>query len=159
MLELMAKALGMDTIDMRVMFEEGHQGMRMNYYPPCPEPKLAISLNSHSDAAGLTILLEINEMECLQIRKNGLWIPVKPFPNAFCDQHWRHFGVKERVSIATFYLSKLDGDMGPAASLITPQTPAMKRIGFVDYLKRFFVLRAPWKIVCGCLEDSKSRKH
>ena len=82
-LELMAKALGMEHNDMRSLFEEGFQGMRMNYYPPCPQPKLAIGLNAHSDAAGLTILLQVNEMEGLQIRKDGRWISIKPLPNAF----------------------------------------------------------------------------
>ena len=45
--------------------------------------ELAIGLNAHSDAVGLTILLQINEMEGLQIRQNGMWIPVKPLQNAF----------------------------------------------------------------------------
>ncbi|KAK7838457.1 protein srg1 [Quercus suber] len=35
-LELMAKALRMEHNDMRNLFEEGYQGVRMNYYPPCP---------------------------------------------------------------------------------------------------------------------------
>ena len=82
-LDLMAIALKMEAVDMKVLFEEGHQAMRMNYYPPCPQPELAIGLNSHSDAVGLTILLQINEMEGLQIRQNGMWIPVKPLQNAF----------------------------------------------------------------------------
>ena len=82
-LNLMAKALKMEAVDMKVLFEEGHQAMRMNYYPPCPQPELAIGLNAHSDAVGLTILLQINEMEGLQIRQNGMWIPVKPLQNAF----------------------------------------------------------------------------
>lgn len=82
-LDLTAKALKMETVDMKVLFEEGHQAMRLNYYPPCPQPELAIGLNSHSDAAGLTILLQVNEMEGLQIRQNGMWIPVKPLHSAF----------------------------------------------------------------------------
>ncbi|XP_039051358.1 protein SRG1-like [Hibiscus syriacus] len=83
LLYLMLEALGMDPNDMRLLFEEGQQGMRMNYYPLCPEPELVIGLNSHSDAVGLTILLQVNEMEGLQIRKNGVWVPIKPLPNAF----------------------------------------------------------------------------
>ncbi|KAM3748530.1 hypothetical protein ACB098_05G116400 [Castanea mollissima] len=35
-LELMAKALRMEHNDMRNLFEEGYQGMRINYYPPWP---------------------------------------------------------------------------------------------------------------------------
>ena len=45
---------------------------------------------------------------------------------------------KERVSIATFYSPKLDGDMGPAPSLVTPETRALfKRIGVADYFKGY----------------------
>ena len=46
---------------------------------------------------------------------------------------------KERLSIATFYSPKLDGEMGPAPSLITPETPAnFKRMGVADYFKELF---------------------
>jgi isopenicillin N synthase-like dioxygenase len=82
-LELMAKALKMEYNDMKNLFEDGRQAMRMNYYPPCPQPDLAIGLNSHSDGVGLTILLQLNEMEGLQIRKDEMWVPVKPLLNAF----------------------------------------------------------------------------
>jgi isopenicillin N synthase-like dioxygenase len=82
-LELMAKALRMENNDMKNQFEDGWQAIRMNYYPPCSQPELVIGLNAHSDAVGLTILLQLNEMEGLQIKKDGMWIPVIPLPNAF----------------------------------------------------------------------------
>jgi isopenicillin N synthase-like dioxygenase len=82
-LDLMGKALKMEATDMKELFDEGWQSIRMNYYPPCPQPELVIGLNSHSDSVGLTILLQVNDMEGLQISKNGMWIPVKPLPNAF----------------------------------------------------------------------------
>ena len=45
----------------------------------------------------------------------------------------------ERLSIATFYSPKLDGDMGPAPSLVKPERPALfKRIGVADYFKGIF---------------------
>lgn len=45
---------------------------------------------------------------------------------------------KARISIATFLSPKLDGDLGPAPSLLTPQNPAkFRRIGVADYLKDF----------------------
>ncbi|KAE8689057.1 Protein SRG1 [Hibiscus syriacus] len=152
LLDLMAEALGMDPNDMRLLFEEGHQGIRMNNYPPCPEPELAIGLSSHSDAVGLTILVQVNEMEGLQIKKNGVWVPIKPLPNAFVvnigdimeiisngiyksvEHRATVNSDKERVPVATFYNPKLDGEMGPAPSLITPQTPPLfKRISVADY--------------------------
>ncbi|XP_050287569.1 protein SRG1-like isoform X8 [Quercus robur] len=155
-LELMAKALGMEHNDMRSLFEEGFQGMRMNYYPPCPQPELAIGLNAHSDAGGLTILLQVNEMEGLQIRKDGRWISIKPLPNAFIvnigdileivtngiyrsiEHRATVNSAKERLSVATFYSPSLEADMGPAPSLITPESPPLfKRIGVADYFREF----------------------
>ena len=45
---------------------------------------------------------------------------------------------KERLSIATFYSPKQDVDMGPAPSLVTPETPALfKRILTSDYFKGY----------------------
>ncbi|XP_059439774.1 protein SRG1-like [Corylus avellana] len=156
-LDLLAKALKMEAMDMKELFEEGWQSIRMNYYPPCPQPELVIGLNPHSDAVGLTILLQVNEMEGLQIRKNGMWIPVKPLPNAFVVnigdilemvtnglyQSIEHRATvnseKERLSIAVFYSPKLDGDMGPAPSLVTAGRPALfKRIGVAEYFRGFY---------------------
>ncbi|XP_057494276.1 protein SRG1-like [Actinidia eriantha] len=132
------------------------QSMRMNYYPPCPQPDLVIGLTPHSDAVGLTILLQLNEVEGLQIKKDGMWVPVRPLPNAFTVnigdmleivtngiyKSIKHRGVvnseKERLSIATFHSLNLDGDVGPAPSLITPETPALfKSVGVADYYRRF----------------------
>ena len=45
--------------------------MRMNYYPPCPEPDKAIGLTPHSDVDALTVVFQLNETEGLQIRKEG----------------------------------------------------------------------------------------
>jgi len=78
-----AKALKMETDEMTVLFEEGMQAMRMNYYPACPEPEKAIGLTPHSDAVGITFLLQLNEVQGLQIRKDDIWISIIPLPNAF----------------------------------------------------------------------------
>jgi isopenicillin N synthase-like dioxygenase len=82
-LDLMAYSLAIDPAEIRELFDHATQSTRMNYYPPCPQPELVVGLNSHSDGGGLTILLQGNDVEGLQIKKDGLWIPVKPLPNAF----------------------------------------------------------------------------
>ncbi|KAL7242162.1 hypothetical protein ACSBR1_014682 [Camellia fascicularis] len=82
-LDYMAKALKMNVEDMRKLFEEGMHAMKMNYYPPCPQRELFAGLTPHADSVGVTILLQLNEMECLQIKKDGMWVPVKPLSNAF----------------------------------------------------------------------------
>ncbi|KAG5517103.1 hypothetical protein RHGRI_037754 [Rhododendron griersonianum] len=63
----MAKALKMDSEEMRELFSDGVQSMRMNYYPPCPEPDMAIGFSPHSDADALTILYQLNGINGLQI--------------------------------------------------------------------------------------------
>lgn len=46
---------------------------------------------------------------------------------------------KERLSIATFYNTKLDGQIGPAPSIISAENPAkFKSIGAVDYFRGLF---------------------
>jgi hypothetical protein len=82
-IELMANALAIDPEEITELFDIGTQSIRVNYYPPCPQPEKVIGIKSHSDAGGLTILLEINDIEGLQIKKEGQWIPVLPLPNAF----------------------------------------------------------------------------
>ena len=156
-LDCIAKVLKMKVEEMMELFEEGMQSMRMNYYPPCPQPEQVIGLTPHSDAVGLTILLQINEMEGLQIKKDGMWVPVKPLPETFvinvgdvleivtngAYRSIEHRAVvnstKERMSIATFYSPRLDGKMGPAPSLITSRTPALYRtIGVAEYYQGLF---------------------
>uniref|UniRef100_J3KU18 Isopenicillin N synthase-like Fe(2+) 2OG dioxygenase domain-containing protein n=1 Tax=Oryza brachyantha TaxID=4533 RepID=J3KU18_ORYBR len=59
------------------------QFLRMNYYPPCTSmPEKVLGFSPHSDASFLTLLLEVNSVQGLQIRKGGAWIPVKPCADA-----------------------------------------------------------------------------
>ena len=67
----------------------------------------------------------------LQIVSNGIYRSIEHRATVNSE--------KERLSIATFYSPKLDGEMGPAPSLITPETPAnFKRMGVADYFKELF---------------------
>lgn len=159
MFNIMGKALGMKAEeDLSALFDGGKQSMRMNYYPKCPQPGVVMGLNPHSDGAGLTILLQLNEVEGLHIKKDGAWIPITPLPNAFVVniadmleivtngiyKSVKHRPVfnpnNERLSVATFFEPRSDGNLCPAESLITPQNPAkFKHIGTVaDYAKGFF---------------------
>ncbi|CAH2041881.1 unnamed protein product [Thlaspi arvense] len=152
----MAKALKMTEEEMKELFEGGMQTLRANYYPPCPQPELVIGLTPHSDAALLTVLLQLRDVQGLQIRKDGIWIPVRPLPDAFIVnagdsleiatngiyKSIQHRAVvnseRERVSIAVFHSPNMGGELGPAHSLITPQTPAQfKRVRVEEYYKRF----------------------
>ncbi|GAB2287606.1 Protein srg1, variant 2 [Dionaea muscipula] len=156
-LDVVATTLKLDKQYLEDLFAEGKQALRMNYYPPCPEADKVIGLSPHSDAVGLTILLQLNDTEGLQIRKDGLWFPVKPLPGAFVVnigdilemitngtyRSIEHRAMinpsKERLSVAAFHSPRLDADIGPAKSLITPETPArFQRITMEDFFKGLF---------------------
>nr|GMC48814.1 protein SRG1-like [Ipomoea batatas] len=153
----LAKALGIEQEHVQGLFEDGLQGMRTNYYPRCPQPDKVIGIYPHSDSVGLTILLQLNEMEGLQVKNNGKWIPVRPIHDAFVVnigdilqivtngiyKSVEHRAVvnseKERLSVGTFLSPRLEAELGPIPSLITPQNPAKFRsVGVTDYYKGFY---------------------
>ncbi|WJX63276.1 hypothetical protein P8452_48186 [Trifolium repens] len=151
-IELMANALAINPKELTELFNIGTQNIRVNYYPPCPQPEKVIGLNTHSDGGGLTILHQINDIEGLQIKKEGQWIPVPPLANAFIVnigdileimtngiyQSVEHRATvnseKERISLATFYGPSMQTVLGPTPSLVTPERPAQfGRISVADY--------------------------
>ncbi|RDY10073.1 Protein SRG1, partial [Mucuna pruriens] len=157
-IERMAIALKIEPNELvDYVFEDLCQSMRWNYYPPCPQPENVIGINPHSDAGALTILLQVNETEGLQIKKDGKWIPVKPLPNAFVvnvgdmleiltngiyrsiEHRATINSEKERISIATFHRPRGNREIGPTPSLVTSERAAsFKRIVVADYYKAFF---------------------
>ncbi|KAA8538515.1 hypothetical protein F0562_028114 [Nyssa sinensis] len=55
--------------------------MKINYYPPCPRPDLALGVVPHTDMSTITILVP-NEVQGLQVFKDDHWYDVKYIPNA-----------------------------------------------------------------------------
>lgn len=78
----MARNLGVESEKLASLFDGGTQGVRMNYYPPCVQADKVMGLTTHSDATGLTLLIQANEVQGLQIEKNCKWIPIKPVSGA-----------------------------------------------------------------------------
>ena len=76
LLEFMAKDMGAEPASLLEMFQGQPQGFRMNYYPPCWQANEVLGMSPHTDAAGLTLLLQVNGMPGLQIRKDGKWFTV-----------------------------------------------------------------------------------
>ncbi|XP_028767026.1 uncharacterized protein LOC114724752 [Neltuma alba] len=154
---LMGEALNMEVKEVRELFEGGLQTVRMNYYPACPQPEKAIGLYPHSDGSALTMLLQVNEVDGLEIKKDGTWIPINPVPDAFVVNIGDTFEIvsngiyksvehratvnskKERMSTATFFGARLDGMLGPSPNLVTPERPPQfKTISVSDYWKAYF---------------------
>ncbi|CAN1269248.1 2-oxoglutarate-dependent dioxygenase 11 [Linum perenne] len=84
LLNYMAINLGLDPEKLVTLFKDGAQGVGMNYYPPCKESTKVIGFTAHSDASALTLLTQVNDdVQGLQIRKDGKWVPIVPIPGAF----------------------------------------------------------------------------
>ncbi|KAK9118026.1 hypothetical protein Scep_016119 [Stephania cephalantha] len=64
-----AKNLGLEAEKLTDHFKDGTQGMRMNYYPPCPQADKVLGISAHSDANGLTLLLQVNQVQELQLNQ------------------------------------------------------------------------------------------
>ncbi|KAI3717158.1 hypothetical protein L1987_68580 [Smallanthus sonchifolius] len=125
-LMFMAKALKMEDEEMKVLFSDRLQSMRMNYYPPCPQPEQVIGFTPHADASGVTFLIQVDQMV-----SNGEYKSIEH--RAVVNTE------KERISIATFISPNLEMEIGPALSLVTHETPArFTRIAFADFFKNFF---------------------
>ncbi|KAL1337043.1 hypothetical protein AAHE18_10G106700 [Arachis hypogaea] len=129
----------------------------LNYYPPCPQPENVIGLKPHSDAGSLTILLQANEVDGLQIRKDGMLMPITPVSNAFIinvgdileiltngiyrsiEHRVTINSKKERISIATFHKPQMNKVISPIESLVTFERLALfRRINVADYYKKYF---------------------
>lgn len=61
----------------------GHPEILVHRYPPCPDPSLTLGIAKHRDYSLITILLQEQHVEGLQVLKDGQWIGVEPIPNAF----------------------------------------------------------------------------
>jgi len=54
---------------------EVYQNITISYYSPCPQPDLALGLQSHSDMGAITLLIQ-DDVGGLEVLKDGMWIPV-----------------------------------------------------------------------------------
>jgi isopenicillin N synthase-like dioxygenase len=135
--------------------------LRVNFYPKCPQPDMTLGLSSHSDPGGMTILLPDDRVNGLQVRKNDIWITVKPAPYAFIVNIGDQIQVlsnaiyksvehrvivnsnKERLSLAFFYNPKSDLLIEPAKELVTPEKPALYPAMTFNEYRLFIRLNGP----------------
>ncbi|KAM6574420.1 hypothetical protein CsatA_022747 [Cannabis sativa] len=132
----MENVLGIKSKEISKLFEDGLQSMSINYYPPCPQPEQVIGVTPHSDAVGLTILLQINQVDGLQVKKDGI-LTNGIYPSI--EHRAIVNSAQERLSLATFLNTNIDCTIGPVNSLITQENPGLyKTQGSKDYIKGIF---------------------
>ncbi|RWV89411.1 hypothetical protein GW17_00048439 [Ensete ventricosum] len=138
LLELIAKNLGIAPEEFSTIFQDQPQGVRINYYPPCPRADEVLGLSPHTDGSGLTLLLQVNDVEGLHIKKGGNWFPVKPLPGALIA----NIGdIIERLSIAAFHGPREDSMIGPLAEIVKGCESKYVSINYGEFIKAYFSVK------------------
>ncbi|KAJ7967405.1 2-oxoglutarate and fe-dependent oxygenase-like protein [Quillaja saponaria] len=82
--KLMELSFGMPAKTFHGFFKHHTSNIRLNHYPPCPYPHLALGLGRHKDTGVLTMLAQ-DDVGGLEVKRklDGEWIRVKPIPNSY----------------------------------------------------------------------------
>ncbi|CAM0912901.1 unnamed protein product [Alopecurus aequalis] len=135
---------------------EAHQNITISYYSPCPQPDLALGLQSHSDFGAITLLIQ-DDVGGLEVLKDGMWLPVPPLPDAILvilsDQteiitNGRYKSAVHRavvnaecarLSIATFYDPSKSQKICTAPQLVSKDRPQKYRdVIYGDYVSSWY---------------------
>ncbi|XP_024542456.1 probable 2-oxoglutarate-dependent dioxygenase ANS [Selaginella moellendorffii] len=157
LLRALSEGLGLGPDYLEGEFGEHNVALRLNYYPPCPSPELAIGLSSHSDVGGLTILLQDSDIVGLQVKVQEKWKTVRSVPGALVinigDQlqiysngklkSVEHRAIvnadKARVSVGLFYDPASDVRVSPIPKFVDTEHPAAYNpCVFREYLKNLY---------------------
>lgn len=144
LLELLSKDLGLEEKSLKASLggDRIELEMKINFYPPCPQPELALGVEPHTDMSALTILAQ-NDVAGLQLWKDGNWVAVDFTPGALLvhigDQievvsNGKYKSVlhrslvnkeQKRMSWAVFCAPPGDAMIGPLPELVNDSNPPL----------------------------------
>ncbi|KAK1407697.1 hypothetical protein QVD17_39320 [Tagetes erecta] len=156
-MEVMDENLGIPKGYIKKVFNGGDGdkaffGTKVSHYPPCPHPEMVTGLRAHTDAGGIILLFQDDEVDGLEILKDGKWIDVQPIPNSIVintgDQIevlsngryksvWHRVNAKSngtRRSIASFYNPSYNATIAPAIELIEKENEKVNQIGYPKFV-------------------------
>eukprot|EP01018_Ginkgo_biloba_P002904 Gb_17320 [translate_table: standard] len=81
-MELLAVSLGVERMHFRNFFVGNRSILRINCYPPCQQPSLALGTGAHCDPTSLTVLHQ-DDVAGLEVLVDDRWLTVPPTQNAF----------------------------------------------------------------------------
>ncbi|MED6159701.1 hypothetical protein PIB30_044627 [Stylosanthes scabra] len=149
LLELIAMSLGLEARRFEEFLKDQTSFVRLNHYPPCPYPHLALGVGRHKDPGPLTILAQddVGGLEVKLKHNTDLeqWVRVEPTPNAYIInvgdimQVWSNDAYesvehrvmvnseKERFSIPYFVFPAHDTEVKPLEELTNENNPPKYR--------------------------------
>lgn len=161
LMEVMDENLGLPKGYIKKAINDGGDnaffGTKVSHYPPCPHPELVTGLRAHTDAGGVILLFQDDQVGGLQMLKDGKWIDVQPMKNTIVintgDQievltNGKYKSAWHRVlpnpqgnrrSIASFYNPSLTATIAPAPELVEKENQetnhqAYPKFVFGDYM-------------------------
>lgn len=160
LLDLLCENLGLEKGYLKRAFYGSNGlptfGTKVSNYPPCPKPDLIKGLRAHTDAGGIILLFQDEQVTGLQLLKDGNWVEVPPLRHSIVvnigDQlevitNGRYKSVMHRViaqtngnrmSIASFYNPGSDAVIFPAPELIQEEEKeAYPKFMFEDYMNLY----------------------
>lgn len=161
LLPAISESLGVDPNFLARSFDHPNstQIQVLNHYPPCANPDVALGFAAHSDATGITILLQQEDVCGLQIKHKGEWVDAKPLKGALVINMGDQMEVltngqyksvehralvnssRTRISIATACGPSLQSVIGPAREFLGEnEAPKYKATKFVDYLRELYAM-------------------
>ncbi|XP_028079355.1 protein SRG1-like isoform X1 [Camellia sinensis] len=130
--------------------------VRVNYYPPCPRPDLALGLTPHTDASALTFLMQFGSTSGLQVLRDLKWVPV-PWPadvllvsvgdlleimsGGRLKSPWHRVVTQmdvERLSISLFYNPPAQAEIEPVVDGYGSSNEGYKKVVVGEYLKNYY---------------------
>nr|GFD12448.1 oxoglutarate/iron-dependent dioxygenase [Tanacetum cinerariifolium] len=116
-----------------------------HYYPHCPQPDLTIGITSHTDPCILTMLVQNEVGDLLQVKCGEEWADVEAMMSNDEYKSVEHRVLANpiegaRVSVAIFFNpSNQEGLYGPFPELISAERPAVyQEFLLADYSRRFY---------------------
>ncbi|KAI3753025.1 hypothetical protein L2E82_25069 [Cichorium intybus] len=159
LLQDLAESLSLDKNAFLQQFDpkQSEIKVRVNYYPPCPRPDLAIGIMPHSDASSLTLLLEFGTTGALQVYNDmGNWVTLQ-FPddnnllvnigdlleimsNGVLKSPWHRVRTQldaERFSLVYFYNPPARSEIEPVVGGVSMEE-IYKKVVVEDYVSNYY---------------------
>ncbi|KAL3538788.1 hypothetical protein ACH5RR_002154 [Cinchona calisaya] len=159
-LQALAEALSTDKHIFIKQFdkEKSEINIRVNCYPPCPRPDLALGITPHSDPSALSVLTQFDASGGLQVFKNTKWLTVhwpvdallvnlgdlmEILSNGWFKSSWHRAITQrdvERFSVALFYNPPSESEIEPIerGKRCNGSSNGYKKVVVGEYLKNYY---------------------